>query len=347
MQILNRGRLTIIHTTITVIVLVVLCTITGCNRLKKDFTGGTECVIQVETNEAVRRMTFEDRDRLMNLLKESGIASVTASLKDERTIEISGLSPRDETKVKEILDNNFREWDYQIPGENATLSLKNDVVNLVKEQAILQAVEVMKKRLSALGLSKEYIERETPNSDRLKLRMPPIKNPERIKAAIRMGGILEFRHVINGPFAAKEEALNTFNGTLPKDLNILQTNPRGMETVYYVVKAYPVITSRDLENARRSKDNYGAPNIVFTLTSAGAAKFRNYTSKNIGQKLAIVLDNKIQSVPVIQDVLSNEGVISGRFTIEEAEDMARVLNSGGLPAPVKILEEKIIEAKEK
>jgi preprotein translocase subunit SecD len=347
MQILNRGRLTIIHINVTVVVLLVLCTITGCNQLKKDFTGGTECILQVETDQAVRRMTFEDRDRLMNLLKESEIAFSTASLKDERTIEITGLGTQDETKVKEILDNNFREWDYQITGENAALSLKNDVVNQVKEQAILQALEVMKKRLSALGLNKEYIERKTPASDRLKLRIPPIKDPERIMAVIRMGGILEFRHVISGPFAAKEEALNTFSGTLPKDLDILQTNPRGMEPGYYVVKAYPVITGRDLENARRSKDNYGSPNIAFTLTSAGAAKFRNYTSKNIGQKLAIVLDNKVQSAPVIQDVLSKEAVITGRFTIEEAEDMARILNSGALPAPVKILEEKIIEKKEK
>lgn len=347
MRILNRGRLTIIHTTITVVVLVVLCTITGCNQLKEDFTGGTEWVLQVETNEAVRRMTLEDRDRLMNLLKESEIALSTASLKDERTIEISGLSPQDETKVKEILDNNFREWDYQITGENAALSLKNDAVNQVKEQAILQALEVMKKRLSALGLSKEYIERETPASDRLKLRIPPIKDTERIMAVIRMGGILEFRHVISGPFAAKEEALNAFSGTLPVDLDILKTNPRGMEPGYYVVKAYPVITGGDLENAQSSKDQWGGPSVAFTLTSAGAAKFRNYTSKNIGQKLAIVLDNKIESAPVIQDVLSKETVITGRFTIEEAEDMARILNSGALPAPVKILEEKIIEAKEK
>jgi preprotein translocase subunit SecD len=347
MQILNRGRLTIIHINVTVVVLLVLCTITGCTQLKKDFTGGTECVVQVETNEAVRRMTFEDRDRLMNLLKESGIASSAVSLKDERTIEISGLSPQDEQKVKEILDNNFREWDYQITGENAALSLKNDAVNQVKEQAILQALEVMKKRLSALGLNKEYIQRETPASDRLKLRIPPIKDPQRIMAVIRMGGILEFRHVISGPFAAKEEALNTFSGTLPKDLDILKTDPQGMGPVYYVVKAYPVITGMDLENARRSKDNYGSPNIAFTLTSTGAAKFRNYTSKNIGQKLAIVLDNKIQSVPVIQDILSKEAVITGKFTIEEAEDMTRILNSGALPAPVKILEEKIIEAKEK
>jgi preprotein translocase subunit SecD len=120
-----------------------------------------------------------------------------------------------------------------------------------------------------------------------------------------------------------------------------------MERGYYVVKAYPVITGRDLEKVRRSTDAWGSPSIAFTLTSAGAAKFQNYTAANIGQKLAIVLDNKIESVTVIQDVISYEGVISGRFTIEEAEDLVRVLNSGGLPAPVKILEEKIIGSNEK
>lgn len=347
MTILNPGRLTIIHTTITVVVLVVLCTITGCNQLKEDFTGGTEWVLQVETEEAVRRMTFEARDRLKDLLNESEVTFSTAALKDERTIEISGLSPQDETKIKKILEDNFMEWDYQFPGENATLLLKQDTINQVKEQAILHTVVVMKKRLNALGLSEKYIQRETPGSDRVKLRLHPDKQAGRVMGVIRMGGILEFRHVTGGPFAAKEEALNAFNGTLPEELNILKTNPRSMEPVYYVVKAYSVIGPQDLEEAQPSTDAFGSPAIAFTLTTIGAEKFRKYSSNNIGQKLAIVLDNKIQSVPVIQDVISDKGVITGRFTLEEAEDLARVLNSGGLPAPVKILQEKIIESNEK
>jgi preprotein translocase subunit SecD len=328
-------------------VLVVLCTITGCNPLEEDFTGGTEWILQVETDQAVKRMTFEARDRLKDLLKESKVDFSAASLKDEHTIEISGLKPGDETKVKQILEDNFTGWDFQFSGENASLSLKQGTVNQVKEQAILQAVQVMKKRLFALGLNEKYLQRETPDSDRLKLRLPLDKHPRRVIGVMRMGGILEFRHVTDGPFVAKEEALKAYNGTLPEELNILKTNPRGMKAEYYVVKAYPVITGRDLENARQSKDNYGTPNIAFTLTSAGAAKFRNYTSKNIGKKLAIVLDNYIESAPVIQDILSDKAVITGNFTIQEAEDLARVLNSGGLPAPVKILDEKTIEAKKK
>ncbi|UCH98489.1 MAG: hypothetical protein JSV88_17030 [Candidatus Aminicenantes bacterium] len=347
MKILNPGRLTIIPTTITITVLVVLCTITGCNLLKKDFTGGIELIMQVETDEAVRRMTFVDRARLVVLLKDYEVTFSAASLKDERTIEVSGLRPGDELKVKDILDDDLREWHYQFSGGNLILTLKHNVLTLVKEQAILQALEVMKKRLDMFGLSKKYIQIETPGSDRLKLRMPPVKNPERIMAAIRMGGILELRPVTDGPFDAKEEALKAFNGTLPEELNILKTNPRRMEKGYYVVKAYPVITGADLEKVRRSKDTWGSPSIAFTLNSRGAKKFRDYTEANIGKRLAIVLDNKIQSVPVIQDVISYDGVITGQFTIEEAEDLARVLNSGALPAPVKIIEEKIIEAKEK
>lgn len=120
-----------------------------------------------------------------------------------------------------------------------------------------------------------------------------------------------------------------------------------MEKAYYVVKASPVITGGDLEKARRETDQWGSPSIEFNLTSVGGAKFRKDTAANIGQKLAIVLDNKIESVQVIRDVIADNCVITGQFTIEEAEDLAWILNSGGLPAPVKILEEKIIGAKEK
>ena len=346
MKISYPGRLFIINTTFTVVVLIIICTITGCNALEEDFTGGTEWILQVDTDQAVRSMTFEARGRLKDLLKESNVDLSTASLKDEHTIEISGLKPEDETNVKQILVDNFTGWDFQFSGENASLTLKQGAVNQVKEQAILQTVAVMKKRLFALGLSENYIQRETPGSDRLKLRLPPDKHPNRVIGVIRMGGILEFRSVIDGPFFAKEEALNTYNGTLPEELNILQTNPRGREKGFYVVKAYPVIGPRDLEKVRRSTDQWGGPTVEFTLNPAGAAKFRNYTSKNIGKKLAIVLDNYIESAPVIQATLFDKAVIIGNFTIEEAEDLARVLNSGGLPAPIKILEEKTIEANE-
>ena len=115
MKIAFRGKLTIIHTTITVMVLIILCAIIGCNALKEDFTGGTEWILQVETDQAVKRMTFEARDRLKDLLKESKVDFSLTSLKDEHTIEISGLKPKDETKVKKILEDNFTDWNYQIP----------------------------------------------------------------------------------------------------------------------------------------------------------------------------------------------------------------------------------------
>jgi preprotein translocase subunit SecD len=328
---------------ITLLTLVVLYTATGCNLLKQDFKGGTECLMQVEIGEAVRRMTLEAKIRLILLLKENEVVYSKISMKDRRTINIQELSAEDISKAKEILGNNFAEWDFEITDKNIKMSFKEVAEIHVKDQATFLALEVIKKRLKSLGLKREYIKRESPDSNLLKLRLPPAKNQVRIMGVIRMVGRLEFRQVIEGPFVSKEEALKTLNGELSEDLDILRSNPQRMNKGFFVVKAYPVITGKDLKEVSQKRDEYGMPRIDFTLTSSGASAFGKYTAANIGKKLAIVLDNEIQSAPVVESVISDAATITGKYTVEEAEDLVLVLKSGGLPAPIKILEERIIK----
>ncbi len=108
------------------------------------------------------------------------------------------------------------------------------------------------------------------------------------------------------------------------------------------MKTSTVITGKDLKNAKRSQDSYGAPAVSFTLNSQGASKIRRFSSANIGKRMAVVLDDRIETAPTIQDVLSYDNQITGNYTIEEVNDMALVLRSGALPAPLKYLEERTI-----
>jgi preprotein translocase subunit SecD len=103
-----------------------------------------------------------------------------------------------------------------------------------------------------------------------------------------------------------------------------------------------VITGRDLRSSRRSQDQYGQAAVSFNLNPDGARKFESYTGSHIGDRMAIVLDNKVRSAPVIRGQISDSGIIEGNFTIEAAEDLALVLRAGALPASITYLEERTV-----
>jgi preprotein translocase subunit SecD len=178
--------------------------------------------------------------------------------------------------------------------------------------------------------------------DKLLIDLPGIDNPERVKTLIKSTAMLEFRSVVSGPFQTEEAALKDYNGQLPEDLEIVRTNPRRLDKGFYVLKAATVVPGKDLKGAHRAQDQYGAPAVGFSFNSQGAAQFEKFTAANIGKLLSIVLDDRIESVATIQDVISGDGIIHGRFTVDEVDDIVLVLRSGALPAPLKYIEERTI-----
>jgi preprotein translocase subunit SecD len=127
---------------------------------------------------------------------------------------------------------------------------------------------------------------------------------------------------------------------LPGDVEDMEGRITGRE--YYLLKRASVVTGRDLRNARRSQDQYGQPAVEFTLNPDGAKKFGAYTGAHIGDRMAIVLDNKVRSAPVIRGHITDSGIIEGNFTVQGAEDLALVLRAGALPASITYLEERTV-----
>jgi preprotein translocase subunit SecD len=114
------------------------------------------------------------------------------------------------------------------------------------------------------------------------------------------------------------------------------------QSQYLIVSKTPVITGKDLKTTRRSIDSNGRPCVVFFLTEEGAKRFGWATEHHIGEKLAIVLNNVVSSAPTINERIESEGIINGQFTEQAAEDLALLLRTGALPAPLRILEDREI-----
>jgi preprotein translocase subunit SecD len=155
--------------------------------------------------------------------------------------------------------------------------------------------------------------------------------------------LLELKLVVDGPYPSREAALAQHGGVLPPDTELVPgTDEQSKTEVWYVLNRIAAVTGRDLSGAEPSHDQAGRPSVNFTLNRDGAERFGRVTGANINKLLAIVLDNRVYSAPVIHGQITDRGEITGSFTPEQAQDLALVLRSGALPASIKYLSEETV-----
>jgi preprotein translocase subunit SecD len=313
-------------------------------NLGLDLKGGMHLVFRVETDEGIKKQTDNEVFRLKKELNELSIKYNSILRQGSNKIDIIGTTYEDEEKIKGLLDDLFRDWDYVVTSSGVTLSLRPNIEMQMAEQTVNQALETVRNRVDEFGVAEPVFQRE--GDDRLLIELPGVSDKEkmRVMGLIKSTAMLEFKKVVAGPFPSEEEALKQYNGVLPQDLSIIKWSAKAKVegANVSVLESASVLTGRDLKIAKRSQDQWGGAAVAFSLNSSGAARFRTFTAANIGQKLAIILDNRIISDPVIQDVLSFDSVITGNFKVEEADDLALKLRSGALPAPLKMMHEQII-----
>ena len=239
----------------------------------------------------------------------------------------------------------------------SSLLLELDVSKLsAKEplnEAMARAVEIIRNRIDQYGLAETQITRQ--GDKWIMVQLPGVSNPQRAEELIGKTAMLEFRIVKNDTTDA-QKALEKIEMTeKPFDDNgvlipeIAKLVPEGYQIMrnkdggYSVVTDNAPVTGADLENARVvMMGENGYPEVSFSFNAEGSRKFGQLTGANIGKQLAIVLDNIVQSAPVVQSRITKDGRISGTFTPEEARSLSIVLKAGALPAPVKVIEKKTI-----
>ncbi|MCP4152253.1 MAG: protein translocase subunit SecD [bacterium] len=312
-------------------------------NLGLDLKGGMHLVFEVETDKAVQMQTDSAVLRLKNQLKEYSIVVEKVARQGRNKMIITGVKPDDIRNIKDTLDDEFGEWNQVIMGNRVTLTLKENVERKMKDQTVQQALETISNRINSFGVTEPVLQRE--RDTRLLIELPGVSDREksRVMELIKSTAMLEFKKMVKGVFTSEEEARKEYGGVLPEDLVILKNSNKGSsQKGYFVLKAESVITGRELKQAKKSADSYGGPAVSFTLNSTGASKFQRFTAANIGQRLAIVLDDHVVSAPTIQSVLSYDSQITGLSSREEAEDLSLVLRSGALPAPLRSLHEQVI-----
>jgi preprotein translocase subunit SecD len=315
-------------------------------HLGLDLRGGIHLVLRVNTGDAVRAEVDDAMERVRADLAAKGVQNPELVRSPEGTgFRLKVPTSTDPTVLDKILDDRLAEFNVS-RGVETTATLKPEVVRSVKDMAVRQALETIRNRIDQFGVAEPLIQREGLEGDRIVIQLPGVDDPTRVKNLIRATAFLEIKPVVT--VAPTQEALlQPLGGKLPEDSEVVTGDVEDMEgratgKEYYLLKRASVVTGRDLRTARRSQDQYGQPAVSFTLNPDGAKKFSAYTAAHIGDRMAIVLDNKVRSAPVIRGHISDSGIIEGNFSVQGAEDLALVLRAGALPASITYLEERTV-----
>jgi preprotein translocase subunit SecD len=317
-------------------------------QLGLDLKGGTHLVMRVNTEDALRLEVDQGMEAIKAQSVKQSIPTPETRRLDARSFLVippQGIQP---SIYEKVADDWLGQFDASRVAEGLRLELKHASVLGMQDDTVKQAIETIRGRVDALGVTEPIIAREGgPRGERIVILLPGVDDPARVKDIIKTTAQLQFRIVEGSTASDPEVVLNSLAANLRGDVDVLPGDARdefgrvtGRE--FYAVRKTVPVTGRDLKTARVQKGQFGEPNIGFSLTPEGASKFKDLTGANVGRRLAIVLDNKVQSAPVIRSQIEDSGVIEGSFTQQEASDLALILRSGSLPASLTTLEERTV-----
>ncbi len=306
-------------------------------NLGLDLQGGSYLLLEIDNNPVVIKNLQNKATLIKNYFKEKKINLSNLKVSDDKVIRFN-VNEKDVEQTNKLLENKnepinpyyerFKSYQYDVSIKENTFQLKLSKYGLVllKNASLDQAIEIVRRRVDEIGTNEPNILKRGNN--RILVELPGLDDPMRIKNLLGKTANLTFRFV---------------SKTLEETFGNEELEFEDESETAYVSKRI-IISGENLIDAQPRMDNETNETIVsFTLDRVGAKRFGKATTTGIGKKLAIVLDGKIISAPVVQDaIISGSGQISGGFTFQTATDLALLLRSGALPAPMNIIEERTV-----
>ncbi|HEY5072924.1 MAG TPA: protein translocase subunit SecD [Caulobacteraceae bacterium] len=313
-------------------------------NLGLDLQGGSYLLLEVDTNalnkERLTNLTEDIRTRL-----KAGQIEFTELGGQGDTVSVRITDPAQVQTAYGVLNNSVggrllnggRDVTVQTrPDQHIEVAFVSQASNAAASDAVSRSIEIVRKRIDALGTKEPIITQQ--GSTRIVVEAPGESDPEKLKAVIGKTAKLTFQ-MVDTDVAPQDISA----GRIPPDDQLVPSDD-GFAPAY-VVKRRAVVTGEMLTNASEGSDENSAPAVNFSFNGQGTRRFAEVTSQNIGKPFAIVLDNRIISAPNIRTAITGgSGQITGRFTIESANNLALLLKSGALPAPLIVQEQHTVGA---
>ena len=304
-----------------------------------DLKGGAQLLLEVDTNTMFQekaeqlyeetRSTLINRDkgviRFSNLRNSDGVVSLVVRDADQ----VSDAKGR----LKSAFGNTV---DIATDGKTIKLSYSEAQKQEMVKDALARSIEIVRRRIDALGTKEPSI--QSQGGKYIMVQLPGVDNPERIKELIGQTAKMTF-HLVNENVSPEQIA----SGRAPNGTEILPYNdmPWQMVPVYSRVE----VSGESLKDSQADFDQNNMPVVTTVFDATGARKFSKLTTEHVNERFAIVLDGRVLSAPTIREPIpGGRGQISGGFSLQQAKDLAVLLRSGALPAPLTVIEERTVGA---
>jgi preprotein translocase subunit SecD len=309
-------------------------------KLGLDLKGGIQMVLRVNTEEALTYETETTAAQLQQSMTTAGIVSTGVRALDLTSFVVEGVPADKDAQFRQLaLDQVGLSFDRQTGvGGAHTFRMKPNIEQDRRREAVAQAIQTIDRRVNELGVTEPTIAPYGNDGNQIVVQLPGVSDIPRAKEMIGRTALLELKLVEQGPAPDEATLLAATGGTVPPEMEVVNGLSGGVPSVY-LVRRLAAVTGNDLRTARATVDTFNQPAVSFTLNADGASKFGAITGANIGRQLAIILDNRVESAPVIEGRISSEGQITGTFTQREVSDLSMVLRSGALPASLTPQEE--------
>ena len=307
-------------------------------NLGLDLQGGSYLLLEIDNRPVITQKLQNKLSLLRNYFKNEDIKFRNLKIKNNNIIsfELGEDFVEKFTSIIEDKNNNINPYYQKFKTHEFIFNVEDNVFNLqysdyglvlLKESSLDQALEIVRRRIDEVGTNEPNI--VIRGSDRILVELPGLDDPLRIKSLLGKTANLTFRFVVqNDEPSFGSEKLSFIDGTQDD----------------VIVSKRIILSGDNLVDAKPRMDNQTNETVVsFSLDRVGSKRFGKATTTGVGKRLAIVLDGKVISAPVVRDaIIGGSGQISGGFTFQSATDLALLLRSGALPAPLNIIEERTV-----
>lgn len=297
-------------------------------NLGLDLQGGVYLLLQLDIDTYLMEQLSAVTETLRKELRNSKIGYKSLAIKHNAIVlELRNIT--NYNLFKDILSNIDRDLVLRNQDNNKLeITFSEQKYTSIQDTIIYNSIEVLRSRIDSTGVSEPSIRRQGQNN--IALEVPGIEDPKLLKSLITKIAKLTFNIVVDNDVKSSNRDIIKVKGYHNPEHSLL-------------VHKQPVIRGDLLQSASVSFNNFSQPCVAFSFNSLGKKLLANVTTENKGKRLAIILDGKLLSAPVVNEpILGGEGIISGNFTIESASELSLLLKSGSLPTTIDIVEERSI-----
>ena len=301
-------------------------------NLGLDLQGGSYLLLEVQT-EVLMQEELNNISDSIQLIARGLQTNIINIISEEDEIQLRFSNNDKLEEIREKFKNNYRNVNVTINNNTMKIAINEIFKKNIKESAIKQSLEIVRKRIDESGTKEPLIQRS--GKKRILLQLPGIKDPERIKELLGTTAKLTFHMVDDEDTISLKANRAPFGKIIVADFY----NPE----IKYLVEKKSRVGGENLVDAKASFDPQEGHAVSFRFDTTGAQKFGKATSENVGKRFAVILDGVVITAPVINSAITGgSGIITGNFTSQEAADLSVLLRAGALPAPLSIIEERSV-----